>query len=210
MTVERETALPIVSQGPSACSCGAHAEVAADLGRFASLPKGHVLRTLVEEHANLLKLLDELEGLLEAIGDRTTWSDSIRERSRISGIVERLIAAEPHHTREERVLFVRMGERGVVGPPAVMAREHDLLRALEGRLHELVKRTAGDFRVFKRELTSTAGSLAASLREHIFKENNVLYPYALRVIDDPATWARMKAECDAIGYCCATPTEEEP
>jgi hypothetical protein len=40
------------------------------------------------------------------------------------------------------------------------------------------------------------------LREHIAKEDGVLYPLALRVIREPSTWAELRARCDAIGYCC--------
>jgi DUF438 domain-containing protein len=44
-----------------------------------------------------------------------------------------------------------------------------------------------------------------ALRDHIFKENNVLYPAALEVIEDESVWTRLKQECDKIGYCCFKP-----
>lgn len=206
MELENDRALPIVAHAAGSCACGADREAEPDLGRFSGLEKGHVIRTFVEEHANLLALADALEASIEAIERRSTWSETSVERATVLTTAERLIAAEPHHVREERVLFVRMSERGVVGAPAVMTREHDILRGLERRLLDVARRTDGDFRVFKRELASIGGSFLPELREHIFKENNVLYPYALRVIDDAASWTRMKAECDAIGYCASAPS----
>ncbi len=46
-----------------------------------------------------------------------------------------------------------------------------------------------------------------TLRDHIFKENNILYPMAVQVILEPEKWADMKLKCDEIGYCCFTPSE---
>ena len=42
-------------------------------------------------------------------------------------------------------------------------------------------------------------------RDHIFKENNILYPTSLEVIQDADTWQKLKDACDKIGYCCFTP-----
>ncbi|HLF85906.1 MAG TPA: hypothetical protein VI584_02375 [Nitrospiria bacterium] len=44
-----------------------------------------------------------------------------------------------------------------------------------------------------------------TLRDHIFKENNILCPMALQVIPEKNSWDKMKAECDKIEYCCFTP-----
>ena len=48
--------------------------------------------------------------------------------------------------------------------------------------------------------------LIPSLREHIFKENNILYPTALEAIDDAQVWVQLKRDCDRVGYCCFRPT----
>jgi hypothetical protein len=46
-----------------------------------------------------------------------------------------------------------------------------------------------------------------TLRAHIEKENNILYPMALQCITDDKKWEEMKIKCDDIGYCCFCPTE---
>jgi|GEM_PF-1928779 len=43
------------------------------------------------------------------------------------------------------------------------------------------------------------------LRDHIFKENTILYPAAFRAIRDPKVWDDILHKCDEIGYCCFTP-----
>jgi len=48
-------------------------------------------------------------------------------------------------------------------------------------------------------------SCKTMLREHISKENDILYPISLEVIPEEIVWQNMKKECDKIGYCCFTP-----
>ena len=45
------------------------------------------------------------------------------------------------------------------------------------------------------------------MRDHIFKENNILYPTAVEIIDDESVWEQMHHDADKIGYCCFTPRE---
>ena len=44
------------------------------------------------------------------------------------------------------------------------------------------------------------------LTTHFFKENNILFPAALRLITQ-AEWKDIRNEFDEIGYCCFTPDE---
>lgn len=48
--------------------------------------------------------------------------------------------------------------------------------------------------------------LTFNLREHILKENTILYPAAFKAINDPNTWVEIRRKCDEIGYCCFTPS----
>ena len=43
-----------------------------------------------------------------------------------------------------------------------------------------------------------------NLRDHIFKENYILYPSSLEVIEEKEVWDDMKKRCDEIGYCSFT------
>ncbi|MEK7279398.1 MAG: hypothetical protein AAB090_01970 [Nitrospirota bacterium] len=62
-----------------------------------------------------------------------------------------------------------------------------------------------DFNTFRKRLDVTARFIVLTLRDHIFKENNILYPMALQVIQDKNSWDKLKSACDKIGYCCFTP-----
>ncbi len=163
----------------------------------ASLPDEHVLATMMDEHVVILERLDRLEelaGRLDSIPPRAVLEE-------VRAIGHALVEAEPHHEREEKVLFPALVERGVLGPPACMEAEHVELRALKRGVEELARQELEGVNTHA-ALQATAYHLVSMLRDHIAKEDNVLYPMAAQKIADPAVWADFKARCDAIGYCC--------
>lgn len=86
-----------------------------------------------------------------------------------------------HHGKEEKLLFPMMHRRGIpenVGPIAVMLNEHDLGRAEMARMRTaLLKHDARDF-------ATAAGSYVEILRDHIGKEDGVLFPMAEERFND--------------------------
>jgi hypothetical protein len=179
--------------------CPSHcAAVGDDGGAFrASLPEGHVIATLMDEHRRMLALLDRLEAL--AHGELREQVDLESVRS----IGAHLVGAEPHHQREERALFPRLRERGISGPPDVMESEHVLLREHKHAVLDLALRLLSGDATCRSELRAVAHALVAELRSHIEKEDKILYPLAVRTLTDAGEWQAMKRECDAIGYCCS-------
>ncbi|MGB9598396.1 MAG: hemerythrin domain-containing protein [Minisyncoccales bacterium] len=90
-----------------------------------------------------------------------------------------------------------------------MRQEHEELREkkkelkeLSGLLQEEIRKT---LKIFKEKFNEISEFILLVLREHIFKENNILYPMALEVIQEKEVWQKMKENCDKIGYCCFTP-----
>ncbi len=188
--------------------CDIHLEVLQDqVARMKkSLPKGHIVSTMVSEHEAILEFLDELEQITRSAQTMTDPSEQTKAIARLDHIATHLVETERHHQREEEVLFPELEKRGVHGPPTVMRAEHDQLRPRKHALKELCTRAESmEFDEFKRELASLAGFIVPTLREHIAKENNILYPTALEVIEDETVWQRLKVACDEIGYCCFTP-----
>jgi len=139
--------------------------------------------------------------------------DSLREYPEDSAlmetlklIAEHLIEAEAHHQREEQVLFPALEKKGITGPPRIMVLEHEELRRYKHELRELTEK-AGElgFDEFRERLSTSAHAVIHVLRDHIFKENHILYPTAVKVIESEAAWREMKTRCNEIGYCCFTP-----
>ena len=90
-----------------------------------------------------------------------------------------------HHTKEEKLLFEKMMERGVsgeVGPIAVMMREHQDGRAHVRKLAGMTKDGLEESR--RRAISKTSRAYIDLLTKHIQKEDGVLYPLADQVLDE--------------------------
>ena len=167
---------------------------------------GHVIHTLVEEHKIILDYLDKLKEACECLNKKSQFADAADCIEKIKNVADHLIGAEPHHQREEQVLFPEMESQGVVGPPTVMRHEHESMREAKHRLKKLTEEINTDnFEESRNQIQTTGAFLVSMLGDHIYKENNILYPMALEVIQDEAMWETMKQSCDSIGYCCFTP-----
>jgi len=167
------------------------------------LSPGHVIHTMVSEHVHILGFLRQVDELTAKLGDFSSREEGEPLLAELATAAQSLVDAENHHAREEQVLFIEMENRGVSGPPSVMRQEHDFLRPLKHRLLDLAGSGPSDppFARLKQSIADTAGRLVPNLVGHIQKEDGVLYPMALQVIDDPAIWVDMKKRCDEIGYC---------
>lgn len=194
--------------------CSLHLEVLDDPSRKkkTALKPGHVIHTLMSEHELISDFLDKLEGVNALIQKMEKFENDKEEWDKLNHISEHLLEAEKHHQREEKVLFEEIEKRGVFGPPEMMRMDHEELRKRKKIIDELAKEAqnadflnAKDFGGLKSELNEAADFLVKNLREHIFKEDNILYPIALDVVSDEKDWQAMKERCDKIGYCCFTP-----
>jgi len=87
----------------------------------------------------------------------------------------------------------------------MMRMEHDELRE---RKHELKALATGTEELpddeLRRRVQDASMFLVATLRAHIEKENQVLYPMALHHLD-ASMWSSIARACDEIGYCPFTP-----
>lgn len=167
---------------------------------------GHPIHTLISEHEIILSFLDKLERLNKEIQK----NDSLDKESfkSLKNITHHLIEAEPHYQREEKVLFPELEKRGIFGPPEVMRGEHKKLREVKERMKKLAENFSKmKFDSFKKELKGACNFLLPTLRDHILKENNILYPMALEAIKEEEVWQKIKKDCDRIGYCCFTPRD---
>jgi hemerythrin-like domain-containing protein len=92
-------------------------------------------------------------------------------------------ADQCHHAKEEDVFFPLLKQRGIPeqgGPIGVMLHEHVLGRDCVGRMREASQTQPFDARTF----ADAAKQYIPLLRQHIFKENNVLFRMAERVMSD--------------------------
>jgi hemerythrin-like domain-containing protein len=88
-----------------------------------------------------------------------------------------------HHAKEEDVFFPVLKQRGIPeqgGPIGVMLHEHVLGRDCVGRMREASQAQPFDAHTF----ADAARKYIPLLRQHIFKENNVLFRMAERVMSE--------------------------
>lgn len=89
-----------------------------------------------------------------------------------------------HNQKEERHLFPLLEARGVPrsgGPLAVMLEEHERARALLAQFSPLADAVAGGDRGRIEELRRVFLAYSDLLKNHFWKENDILYPMGLRV-----------------------------
>jgi len=160
---------------------------------------------LMEEHKVLLRILEKLSTLTSRVQQAHDASRIGEEISQLTRVADDLLDAEKHYLREENVLFPILEKHGITEPPAIMWMEHNQIREKKKQLRNLVNNYgAMNFEDFKTQLAETAQFLNNALSSHVFKENNILLPTAMRVVTEQEL-TEVKREFDEIGYCSFTP-----
>jgi hemerythrin-like domain-containing protein len=106
-----------------------------------------------------------------------------------------------HHKKEEGVLFVAMSESGVPvqgGPIGAMLYEHDQGRMYTRRLREAAAKLTDNPSAREAVIENSLG-YTALLRQHIMKENRVLFPMAERFIP-PAKQAAVAEDFERVEH----------
>ena len=188
--------------------CDIHMEVLkGELDKIKTkIEPGHVLDTLIVEHDKILGFLTELEEINSKIQKLENYDSSLEEFEALIIVTDNILDAENHHQREEQVLFAEMEDREITGPTRIMRMEHEDLRGKKKFLRQTAEEVSKlEFNDFKEKVNETAKYIIFNLRDHIFKENYILYPTAIESIKEKKTWEDMKIRCDEIGYCGFTP-----
>jgi PAS domain S-box-containing protein len=167
--------------------------------------RGHPLHTFMEEH----KIFSQDAERLQAVTQKLKQTDDLRaareEMNHLKEITQHLMEKESHNVREENVLFSYLEKHGITEPPAIMWTEHNEMREKMKKLSGLMESAPqDDFSKFACSLETLAMEIGESLSNHIYKENNILYPAALKAIAQEE-WPRIRRECDQLGYSVFTP-----
>jgi hemerythrin-like domain-containing protein len=139
---------------------------------------------LMDEH----RVIERVLGALENAAQRLDEGGSVRPGFFLDAAeFIRGFADGRHHIKEERVLFTVMAGCGVEvhgGPIGVMLDEHEQARTYTRAMGEAAQKLdAGDESAAKAVVRS-AQNYCALLREHIAKEDNILFPMADDVIPE--------------------------
>ena len=144
----------------------------------------NITQTLVNEHRLILRMI----ALLERNAPRTAKGEYTNWQFYLDGIdFIRTYSDHFHHAKEEDILFEALVKNGMPrenSPIAAMLMEHDqgraFVKAMETAVHETLDGDADKAAI----IADNALAYAALLREHIEKEDDILYPLAERVIPE--------------------------
>ncbi len=136
-------------------------------------------RILSDEHKNILKVVDALSNKCK------TLSKGEIDKKFFLEVIDfiRNYADRFHHAKEEDILFkefCKQAEDGKIhcNPVDQMLYEHDIGRGFVKQMEEGVKENN------PKKIIEGANGYASLIREHIFKEDNILYPMADEALDE--------------------------
>lgn len=143
--------------------------------------------TLRQEHRTVLEHLNRLEIALVESAERGV-------RAELTFLETGLVL---HRRKEEEVLFPELDRRfGAECPPVrCMLDEHSEERRLLRELNRALE--AHD----RAEILRSGNAILHHLRNHIWKEENVLFPMAEQVLEGPQR-ERVLAGFREVGVCC--------
>jgi hemerythrin-like domain-containing protein len=146
--------------------------------------KRDITQALVDEHKLILRMLALLErnAPLTAQGRYTNYRFYLDAVDFIRSYADRF-----HHAKEEDILFEALVANGMPrenSPVAAMLLEHDRGRAYVKAMEEATLAAMAGDAARNRAIADNGLGYLQLLREHIAKEDNILYPLAERVIPE--------------------------
>jgi len=146
--------------------------------------KTDITQALVTEHRLILRMI----ALLEKNAPRTATGDYSNWQFYLDGVdFIRNYADRFHHAKEEDVLFSALVSNGMPrqnSPVAAMLMEHEQGRAFVLAMETAVQKTLDGLLGQESTIAENALAYAALLRDHIAKEDDILYPLAERVLPE--------------------------
>lgn len=138
---------------------------------------------LMQEHRLIEQVLDCLEDSASRLDDGEEISADffIAAAEFAAGFAD-----GSHHRKEEEILFPAMTERDMPndsGPVAVMLQEHEEGRRFTAAFRAAAEQMRDGDTVATMDVVRNVLDYVNLLREHIMKEDNVLFPMAEQILD---------------------------
>src|SRR3989338_2332241 len=191
--------------------CDVHLEVMkAEIGAKAKaikLPASHPISICKDEQKVIKRNLKKLKATLEKLQKANSFDKARGAVNTLKELSHFFLETEKHHKREEEAIFPRLEAHGVVEPPAIFREDHVEFMAKKKVLSEnALNAEKKSFTEFLEAVGPTIDFLTKNLEDHIYKEDNILYPMALEVLAKDE-WKDVRKKFDAIGYCCFAPAD---
>ncbi len=164
---------------------------------------GAATTILRQEHDAILQMLDVSEALAQRLA-----AGAPVEPQRLTEMLEffQTFADRCHHGKEEDLLFPLLERKGLMragGPVGVMLDEHEQGRALVRRMTDAAQAYNDHDATAGRRYADASRRYASLLRQHIDKENHILFMLADRLLSpaeqDDLVRAFERVEVDKLG-----------
>jgi DUF438 domain-containing protein len=168
----------------------------------ANLSAHHPVRRILAEHEMFECFLADLAEANLELQEAQMLTELSSEFRKLEHIAGHLQAIDIHNQREDDLIFPVLENYPCKSICVVLAKAHWRIKNMVGNLTMAVN----NFRhfepdQFKIQVNALSCAIVPIVREHIFQEDNILYPVALDVIEDDKIWFRVKQLSDEMGYC---------
>src|SRR3989338_7949387 len=148
------------------------------------LPASHPISILKDEHKIIKRNLKKLKRVLEKLKIAGSFNKAKPYINTLKELSHFFLETEKHHQREEKGIFPRLAAHGVTEPPEIFKEDHVEFKAKKKNLNEIVLAAESQgFSEFLQAITPIIEFLTKNLEEHIYKEDNILYPMALQTLE---------------------------
>jgi len=140
------------------------------------------VEVLMHEH----RVIEHGLSVLEAVADHLERGESV-PTDKVAALLDffRVFADQCHHGKEEGMLFPELEAKGIPkegGPIGVMLIEHEEGRELQRRMRGATSNLADEAN--RQQFVTAAREYINLLRQHIWKEDNVLFKMAEQVLTE--------------------------
>ncbi len=167
----------------------------------ANLPASHIVRKILAEHEMLECFIGDLMDLNATIQEHGCSSSTCTEFRKLYHIAEHLSVADSHKNREEDLIFPMLKGHSCYGLCRTLERAHFRLNSAINNLNSLIERfdslSSEEFAV---RLNSLVMFIVPAMREHLFQEDNILFPIALDVLTE-SQWNKIRDLSEEMSYC---------
>ncbi|MGM0640336.1 MAG: DUF438 domain-containing protein [Thermotogota bacterium] len=182
--------------------CDVHLELFRDYIKQEDInvPEWHPIDILMKEHDFLLYKSNNLRNLVKDVINRKELD--FNKLKEIGKTIEDISDAENYFIKEENVLFPYLEKYGIEQPPAIMWKEHDQLRELIKDIKNTLDKR--DMKVLNDDFLKKIIVLNEMFANHIYKEHSVLFPTALKLLEEQE-WYDVRNQFDDFKYIAHEP-----
>jgi hypothetical protein len=157
------------------------------------VPDGHPIRTFLAENSLISEVVTRLQTILDITDGKPDPNIHAEAWKELKTYVSKLAEINKHYLRKEHQLFSFLEKKGFTGPSQVMWAVHDDIRGMLKQVNKSCE--SGDAVAVEKILPS----LLTSVQSMIQKEESILFPTALQLLDE-SDWKVIKSGESEIGY----------